>query len=194
VGDYDEETGKYKISIEVSNENGDTRNYNIFLDEPLRKVGEYADYIDLESRKVVRCCTEKIFNGSEIWYEHTNNKYYSPLYPDNISGLAKALCNQYEWVKTASSSNLEYGDCYVTQRYDDISEPYCNFFINCIGKYSLSELKEYISQNNIVLIAQVKNVIEEVIDLPEIKLSKGTNIIAVKTTTQPSAVSYQYYA
>ena len=45
--------GKYKIPIKVSNEN-DSKITNIILDEPLRKVGEAADYIDFKSGQVVR--------------------------------------------------------------------------------------------------------------------------------------------
>lgn len=42
--------GKYKIPIEVSNENAGTQTYNIFLDEPL---GEMTDYIDYKNQSVV---------------------------------------------------------------------------------------------------------------------------------------------
>ncbi len=46
--DY-EPYGKYKIPVSV-----DGNITNIFLDEPLRKVGNYADYIDFTTGKVVR--------------------------------------------------------------------------------------------------------------------------------------------
>ena len=53
----DKETGYeisgYKIPIKVSN---DTEGIitNIYLDEPLRKIGDYVDYIDFEKQKVYR--------------------------------------------------------------------------------------------------------------------------------------------
>ena len=50
--DY-EPYGKYKIPIKVSNDS-EAMTTNIYLDEPLRKVGDYADYIDFENGKVVR--------------------------------------------------------------------------------------------------------------------------------------------
>ena len=46
--------GKYKIPITVSGENGDETTTNIYLDEPLRKIGEYADYVDFANQCVVR--------------------------------------------------------------------------------------------------------------------------------------------
>ena len=43
----------YRIPVTVSA--GDTEeSYNIYLDEPLRKVGDYADYLDFKNGKVVR--------------------------------------------------------------------------------------------------------------------------------------------
>ncbi|MBO5725586.1 MAG: hypothetical protein J6S00_00815, partial [Clostridia bacterium] len=48
VGEYDETTGKYKIPI-ISSASGETIETNIYLDEPLRKIGDYADYIDFEN-------------------------------------------------------------------------------------------------------------------------------------------------
>ena len=49
VGDYDSTTGKYKIPITINQ-----TTYDIYLDEPLRKVGNYIDYIDIINKKVVR--------------------------------------------------------------------------------------------------------------------------------------------
>lgn len=43
----------YKIPITVSNGN-ESKTTNIYLDEPLRKVGDVVDYIDLKNKQVVR--------------------------------------------------------------------------------------------------------------------------------------------
>lgn len=59
TGDYDETTGKYLIPITV---NGETT--TAVLDEPLRKVGDYADYIDFKNQKVVRYIQRVVFTGS----------------------------------------------------------------------------------------------------------------------------------
>ena len=59
--------GKHKIPIKLTDENGESETKNIYLDEPLRKVGDAADYIDFKTRKVVRY-VEKIdsYNGETI--------------------------------------------------------------------------------------------------------------------------------
>lgn len=59
TGDYDETTGKYLIPITV---NGETT--TAVLDEPLRKVGDYADYIDFKNQKVVRYIQRVVLTGS----------------------------------------------------------------------------------------------------------------------------------
>ena len=41
------------------------REYNIVLDEPLRKIGDYADILDYKNSKVIRKIKEKVFNGTE---------------------------------------------------------------------------------------------------------------------------------
>jgi len=47
--------GKYKIPITVKDEFENQKTTSIFLDEPLRKIGDYADYIDFENKKLVTC-------------------------------------------------------------------------------------------------------------------------------------------
>ena len=55
---------------------------NIYLNEPLRKVGNYADYIDFKTQKVVRYVKQVIYDGTEDWNSlswsgsGTNGYYY----------------------------------------------------------------------------------------------------------------------
>ena len=67
--------GKYKIPVIVSNGIKDNIT-NIYLNEPLRKIGDYADYIDYESRKVIRKIVEVKFNGSEGWKVFMTDSYF----------------------------------------------------------------------------------------------------------------------
>lgn len=45
---------------------------HIYLDEPLRKVGDYADYIDFKNQKVVRNILKQSLNANDI-YKKLNN-------------------------------------------------------------------------------------------------------------------------
>ena len=40
---------------------------HIYLNEPLRKVGDYADYIDFENRKVVRNVFKQFLNATVVY-------------------------------------------------------------------------------------------------------------------------------
>lgn len=46
--------GKYKIPVKISNKSETVQTFNIYLDEPLRKIGNYADYINFKNQKIYR--------------------------------------------------------------------------------------------------------------------------------------------
>lgn len=60
---------------------------NIFLNEPLRKLGDYADYIDFKENKVVRNSKEVVFKGGEIdtVYPYYSDKYGYYLYRTKVN-------------------------------------------------------------------------------------------------------------
>ena len=94
VGEYDSASGKYKIPVKVNNGKNVVVT-NIYLDEPLRKIDEYADYIDFENKKVVRRIASEYLNTvnnassyNDVYKKFLSNIKYEPLLfdaePDNI--------------------------------------------------------------------------------------------------------------
>ena len=77
VGDYDEITGKYVIPFNV---NGEVT--NIYLDKPLRKIGDVADYIDFKERKIYRYIEEYIYDGTYSFSQYATSvgKTYPCIY------------------------------------------------------------------------------------------------------------------
>lgn len=64
----DNNYGKYKIPVKV-NDNV----INIYIDEPLRKVGDVSDYIDYKNNRIVRNIAKiESYNGEEITGEYTS--------------------------------------------------------------------------------------------------------------------------
>ena len=64
----DNNYGKYKIPVKV-NDNV----INIYIDEPLRKVGDVSDYIDYKNNRIVRNIAKiESYNGEEIKGEYTS--------------------------------------------------------------------------------------------------------------------------
>lgn len=45
---------------------------DIYLDEPLRKIGRFADYIDFEKSVVARNVGKYVYTGNENWLEHAS--------------------------------------------------------------------------------------------------------------------------
>lgn len=103
LGNYDTSKNKYVIPLNI-----DGNLINILLDEPLRKVGDVSDYIDLENRIVVRNVGEKIFDGSEDFSEDENSLYYELEHDKNILGLSNYYntdINGEEYFNLSNSSN-----------------------------------------------------------------------------------------
>ena len=194
VGEYDETTGKYKIPIKVSNETEEITT-NIYLNEPLRKIGDYADYIDFDNKKVVRNIKEYTLNGSEsvvAYGTNTANKYrLFVAVPDaiGVSSNSVGIMSSHYLAQTASSVYL------------------CNQGISCHGQPSFVIIYDENYQTpdslKVFLKAQydngtpVKTIYlrepkEETIELPNIPTLKGINVIEVDTTIQPSNAEVIY--
>lgn len=102
VGDYDAESGKYIIPVVF---NGET--VNVLLDEPLRKVGEYVDYIDFKKQAVVRN-VEVIDDTGTVQLEESYKGLDTPIVtPLNLpSVITNSESNVIEINTIVSPSNI----------------------------------------------------------------------------------------
>lgn len=112
-----EHYGKYRIIVTV---NGG--NTYIYLDEPLRKIGNYADYLDFETGKVYRCIAKHTVKASddgtsgeyEPWIVSESDGEYELqvscgyIQPDGYSGQAY-YPYVYNHVMVAADSNFYTG-------------------------------------------------------------------------------------
>lgn len=87
LGNYDN-SGKYIIPIKVNN-----NIINISLNEPLRRLEDVADYIDLENKVVVRMVGEKVFDGTENILNYENGVYYGLLHNNSIPAISNIYSN-----------------------------------------------------------------------------------------------------
>ena len=142
---------------------------NIYLDEPLRKVGEYADYIDFNNKKVVRNVGKFVFNGKEAWVKQNNGAYilnqlqYRPL---------SAMCDKFIFEESTKSwtENGKFGwntGGIIWFMTDDFSS---------------------VSKNNITVYYQLQNPTEKSITLPSIQTLDGVSTLSINTGVQPSNV------
>ena len=163
----------YKIPITVSN-GSDTKTTNIYLKEPLRKVGEYADYLDLTNKKVVRNVKELILNGTENWTKYTSvNNHYQLIVGDNYFSrdTNSILSNYYiQGVSGSYNSSLNYAVISADAnriRFKDKD-------ISTIEDWK-NKLVGYADSNKpLKVIYQLANETEESVEIPSIpELSEG---------------------
>lgn len=163
---------------------------NIYLDEPLYKIGDHADYIDFEKQKVIRKIYKKILTGTESWTKPTpsvyaiSRGYVKPAY--NYETRINVLCNHL----TAESSNYEIG-CGVTSNNLII-----NYDNGIMGISTWKQLlKDLYKANTPIIIYYVRAEYEETaITVPELPTLKDTTIYVVDTTVQPSNIRATYYS
>ena len=143
---------------------------NIYLDEPLRKVGDYVDYIDYSNGKVVRKI--KQINLSDLLWTKSENAFYSNVIDDVADEINSTKIKSDKFTAQAKTTDnsiyINHKKVYVwNSSYSDISQ-----FKTIINNSKLY----YISTNQT----------EESISLPQIKTVEGTNYITVNTSTSAS--------
>ena len=158
--------------------------YNIYLDEPLRKIGNYADSIDYASGKIIRNVKELVFTGNETW-NMENLSYGSNFYTmlsDAMAGNSyKIYSNRFEY-KTDGALSENYS-CRISSsgnlnmRYSEIT--------------SATNFQEFLKTNNTTVVYALKTPIEETIDLPEITVSSLYTNYEILTDVGPSNFTYE---
>ena len=179
----------YKIPITVSN-GSDTKTTNIYLKEPLRKVGEYADYLDLTNKKVVRNVKELILNGTENWTKYTSvNNHYQLIVGDNYFSrdTNSILSNYYiQGVSGSYNSSLNYAVISADAnriRFKDKD-------ISTIEDWK-NKLVGYADSNKpLKVIYQLANETEESVEIPSIPNLTGNITYSIDTTIKPSSINY----
>lgn len=164
---------------------------NIYLDEPLRKIDGYSDYIDFINGKVVRKIKEDILNGNENWTTYGSNLYtVQKIYNNNPFIVGYGLSNLYIYNSiqreiNAGTVNGEFALQKSGQRY--------NLFIKNTDIGSLKNLKSSLSIKNMTLQYPLETPTEEDIELPNINLIEGKNIISIGTEVQ-GVFETEYYS
>ena len=182
VDKNDANYGKYKIPVKV---NGNVT--NIYLKEPLRKIGDYADYIDFGKQKVIRNVVEGILDGSEAWASGFQ-RYYLKQTSLNIKGLGTSVSGiksnalpsrSWNEIRNSGTGIATYSDNRIDIRADNLWA-------------TIDEAKEYLANNPIQYIAPALNPTEETIELPNIPTLKGTTVLSIDTNIQPSNLEVVY--
>lgn len=152
---------------------------NIYLDQPLRKIGDYTDYIDFENQKIVRNIQEVVLNGSESYGRRSDVAInYTGLTNRLITNAPLGLCDHFI-CQTSSATTSPIGTLLFNQ-----SNRYLHFFTE-FGGYT-ENFKEWLKTNNVTLDYVLATPTEETIALQVINLEQGTLTIDTDTNIKPS--------
>lgn len=162
------EYGKEATSYEEYEE----KQVNIYLNEPLRKLGEYSDYIDFEKKKVVREI------GVDKIGDLTNVEYHASAMPKYPYGFFVAYTT-----KARKTGEKLLSSAYVSKANFNIDKV---AFGNAKGKNIYFVDKDYTDASTFIKALQneevqyiLENPIEESITLPNIPTFKGTTVISI---------------
>ena len=186
--------GKYDIPITVTGTRSETT--HIYLDEPLRKVGDYADYIDFKNQKVVRNVKELELNESIGFgvYKSGSFEGFMTYRKEMLSGNRDyGYCTHINNIPFDTKSRIWFGvdnnvifmsfpDIYNQGETDDERKAAFYTFL----------LAQTEAGTPVKVIYILKTPTEETISLPALKTFKGTNVMSVDTSVQPSNIKAKY--
>lgn len=154
----------------------------IYLDEPLRKVGDYSDYIDFKNGKVVRNVVEKKLSDITTWQmlsaSNGCNRFEASIADKLFTGeySLNILCDHF---KTSA---------YNVNENDSISERDNMNYIRILTDKS-SSLDDFLEKFGDAKIYYVLNSsVEESITLPDLTVFDSYYDLIVETEVEPSLV------
>ena len=176
----------YKIPVKATNEARESVTTNIYLDEPLRKIGDISDYIDFESQKVVRKIYKQQILSTFNWKDYGTSIVNTHNF--NYKGIEKYELIANRGVAKASQigfSNLNFNRISLSYEYFGLASGDLDGMIAKLEEYENSgePLTIYYSTNEIP---------EKTIELPNIPTHKGTTILEIDTEIQPSNMEVVY--
>lgn len=172
------------------NLNGTTQ--NLYLQEPLRKIGDYADVVNSDGT-VTRRIKKLVLTGEEDWAAHTGigNWYYV----DNIFSPivnTSAYCDRYKFASYSSAEELTNGQ-FTFGNPGGITSIRRLIFKDT-AQATVTDFKTYLQQHYaagtpITIWYILSTPTTETITSPAVIPITGSNTLAIDTTLQPSSVS-----
>lgn len=177
----------YKIPVNVNNVVT-----NIYLDEPLRKIEEYSDYIDFINGRVVRKIEEYTLIGDEQIKMIREGMNCVKIDGKNIrtetNTMPPIFCNML----LANSRNSIYQGN-VGIGYGAINNEYYNDIVMRVPNITtLTDFTTWLQSNNVIVDYVLATPTRESITLPNIPTVEGNNTLNIETEITPSQVYIKY--
>lgn len=190
--------GEYAIPITCG------ATHTVYLSEPLRKIGEYADEI-ISTGVVVRRVAKKILNGSELWQvdqggSGSGKPYVYHLISDNrdYAVVNIDMCTHFPSA-VISTRNTEQGigvqnksnpyDCTAILIRWDSYTPSASSSAETLATWTAFLASQYAAGTPVCVWYVLAEPTTEQITAPEISTVRGSNTLTIDTTLQPTSVS-----
>ena len=179
----------YKIPITVTN-GTETKTTNIYLKEPLRKVGDSADYLDLTNKKVVR-------NVKELSLSQQTAGVYTYTY-SNLNGVvfANALDSSKNRVVGLSNVDTVINKTPKEGHYMwfgvNSKVIYWVGILDYLGISNVSEFNNWLKSNSTLAYYGLETPIEESVNVSMVPRLTGNVTYTIGTGIQPSKIEYGY--
>ena len=186
--------GKYKIAVNIS-DGIDTTTINIYLNAPLRKIGDYADYINFSTGKVYRRIDEYVFDSTPYSFNvvtSSNVRYFYRVISDVAFPVITPFVTHYEGVRSFYSGmgNLRAtvnGGVYRSLYVRDDSYANNTAFSNFI-----KSLADNGTPMKMTYVLPSTRYTEQTVSLPNIPSYKATTTYSFGSTVNPSSIYIQY--
>ena len=174
-----EHAGEYAIPLSVSG-----TSYPLYLSEPLRKIGDYADTVD-SSGVVTRRIKRLVLTGSETFTQTViSSGYvygYAPEFPPNKWSTAENIISTHYKAEFANRN----GNIYFSGS---------QLMIDDFRYDTTTDFKQFLADENtaghpVCVWYVLASPVTETTTAPTITPSAGSNTLTVGTTLAPSEVS-----
>ena len=171
----------------------------VYLDQPLRKVGDYSDYIDFKKGKVIRQVGEYKFNGSEEWVKHTTTSNNLGIFRvegifDTLTGvpITNTLMSHFtltDVLSTATWNSGLYRNAYTSSNSGyiiDSSRIYLSGLQSELADFKSWLSTQYNNGTPVQYLYPLATETSESITLP--KIQEDYTKVNVNTTIRPSKI------
>lgn len=203
--------GKYKVPVVVTKGNEHITT-DIYLDAPLRSIGDFADYIDYENKRIVRRVRELVVTGNESWstqggsYENNTTCFFASSstfakdrHTQGTWASNKDLCNMFpRRGSNIQSANIKT-ECFALHP----TESYKGFAYFHINKSRLAgntanDFKAWLkglydNGTPLKLYYALAEPVYEKIALPPVLQFEGETVYSTETTINPTGIQVKYY-
>jgi hypothetical protein len=163
----------------------------IYLNEPLKKIGDIADYIDYKNSKIVRNIACYYLNGSENWVLQSINdnqiaNFYNTTIVNNNRTTTRCLSNKFvqqtSLIKDTNSEGMliNTGAFYIRLNSDKAS--------------NAESFKAWLADNPVLVYAALAEPIEENVICPILPTIPNSTVYEVKTQIQPFRMVATYFS